>query len=216
MSIGGVYIKPGYKIGRLTVRELAVDGNANQRRWLCYCDCGGMKITSEDNLKRGHCKSCGCLYEKIGGKSKYGTLHGESKTRLYKIWSRMVWHCERPSYKNYADYGGRGIDVCAEWHNFEVFKEWAYKNGYDGTLTIDRIDNGKGYSPDNCRWATRKQQANNRRSNRKIYYNGEERNISEWADYFGIESGKFNAAIQRGRTIDEILERERKHGNLSA
>ena len=216
MSIGGVYIKPGYKIGRLTVRELAVDGNANQRRLLCYCECGGMKITSEDNLKRGHCKSCGCLYEKIGGKSKYGTLHGESKTRLYKIWSRMVWRCERPSYKYYADYGGRGIDVCAEWHNFEVFKEWAYKNGYDGTLTIDRIDNGKGYSPDNCRWATRKQQANNRRSNRKIYYNGEERNISEWADYFGIESGKFNAAIQRGRTIDEILERERKHGNLSA
>lgn len=202
-----VLIAPGYKVGRLTVRELVVEGNANQRRWLCDCDCGGTKITSEDNLKRGHCKSCGCLYAKIGGKSKYGTLHGESKTRLYKIWSRMVWRCERPSYKNYADYGGRGIDVCAEWHNFEVFKDWAYKNGYDETLTIDRINNSKGYSPDNCRWATPKQQANNRRSNRKIYYNGEERNISEWADYFGLDRNGFNSAIQRGLDIDTILER---------
>ena len=211
-----VLIKPGYKVGLLTVRALAVDGNANQRRWLCDCECGGTKTTSEDNLKRGHCKSCGCLYAKIGGKPKHGTEHGESKTRLYKIWSRMIWRCERPSYKYYADYGGRGIFVCDEWHSFKEFKIWSLANGYGDTLTIDRIDNSGGYSPDNCRWATPKQQANNRRSNRKISYNGEERNIAEWADYFGIESGKFNAAIQRGRTIDEILERERKNGNLSA
>jgi hypothetical protein len=128
----------------------------------------------------------------------------------------MIWRCEHPSYKFYADYGGRGIGVCADWHSYKEFKVWALANGYDDTLTIDRIDNSGGYSPDNCRWATPKQQANNRRSNRKIAYNGEERNIAEWADYFGIESSKFNAAIQRGRTIDEILEREQKNGNLSA
>ena len=212
----GIYVEPGYKVGLLTVRVLAVDGNANQRRWLCDCECGGTKITSEDNLKRGHCKSCGCLYAKIGGKSKYGTERGESKTRLYKIWSRMLWRCESAEATGYSEYGGRGITVCEDWHNFKTFRDWSLANGYQQNLTIDRIDNSKGYSPDNCRWATPKQQANNRRSNRKIAYNGEERNIAEWADYFGIESGKFNAAIQRGRTIDEILERERKHGNLSA
>lgn len=214
--MSGIYIAPGYRVGRLTVRELVVGGNANQRRWLCDCECGGTKITSEDNLKREHCKSCGCLYAKIGGKPKHGTEHGESKTRLYKIWSRMIWRCEKPQAKGFPDYGGRGVSVCEEWHSFKVFRNWAMENGYSDSLSIDRIDNDGNYCPENCRWATPKEQANNRRSNHKVEYNGQSKNISEWADYFGIESGKFNAAIQRGRTIDEILEREQKNGNLSS
>lgn len=171
----------GTKFGRLTVRELVVDGDANHRKYLCDCDCGGTKITSEDNLKRGHCKSCGCLYKKICGKSKHGTKHGESKTRLYKIWSRMIWRCEKPSYQFFSDYGGRGIGVCDEWHRFDVFKEWALSNGYSDNLTIDRIDNNKGYNPNNCRWATMKQQANNRRTNRFVTYNGDTKTVTQWA-----------------------------------
>lgn len=199
---------PGEKYGKLTVVELVTDGNANKRKWLCKCECGGGKITSEDNLKRGHCKSCGCLYSKIGGKSKHGTERGESKTRLYKIWSRMVWRCERPSYKHYKYYGGRGITVCSAWHNFKLFKEWAHENGYSELLSLDRIDNNKGYSPNNCRWATPKQQANNRRNNVKIEYQGEERTVAEWADRFGLKYPRFYQALKRGWTIDNYLEKE--------
>ena len=209
-------IGSGERYGRLTVVSLVSGRNASDRKYLCKCDCGGMKITSEDNLKRGHTKSCGCLYKKIGGKSKYGTRHGESKTRLYKIWSRMIWRCEKPSYFQYSNYGGRGITVCKEWHNFNAFKEWAIENGYSDNLTIDRIDNNKGYAPSNCRWATRKEQANNRRTNRFITYDGKTKTVAEWAECFGINKNKFGAAICRGNTIDEILERERKNGNISA
>lgn len=209
-------IVKGTKFGRLTVRELVVGGDANHRKYLCDCDCGGTKITSEDNLKRGHCKSCGCLYKKIGGKSKHGTRHGESKTRLYKIWSRMIWRCEKPSYKYFSSYGGRGITVCDEWHRFDVFKKWALSNGYSDELTIDRINNNGEYSPSNCRWATPGQQANNRRTNRFITYNGKTMTVAEWADYFGINKNRFSSAICRGNTIEDILERERRNGNISA
>lgn len=201
-------VSPGEKYGKLTVVELAIDGNANKRKWLCKCECGGDKITSEDNLKRGHCKSCGCLYSKIGGKSKHGTERGESKTRLYKIWSRMIWRCERPNYKYFKDYGGRGIAVCSDWHNFKLFKEWANNNGYSEYLSLDRIENDKGYSPDNCRWATAKQQANNRRNNVKVFYQGEERTIAEWADKFGFNYPRFYQALKRGQTIADCIEKE--------
>ena len=193
-----VLIKPGYKIGRLTVRELAVDGNANKRKWLCDCECGGKKITSEDNLKRGHCKSCGCLYAKIGGKSKYGTKHGESKTRLYKIWSRMRWRCENAGATGYSEYGGRGITVCEDWHNFKAFRDWALENGYQQDLTIDRIDNSKGYSPYNCRWATRKQQANNRRNTVYATIDGVTKTLTEWAEFSGLSRSTINNRYHDG------------------
>lgn len=205
--MSGIYIEPGVKVGRLTVRELVVDGNANQRRWLCDCECGGVKITSEDNLRRGRCRSCGCLYMSIGGKAKHGTERGESKTRLYKIWSRMIWRCEKPQAKGYSNYGGRGIAVCEEWHSFNAFRNWALQSGYQDNLSIDRIDNGGGYSPGNCRWANPKEQANNRRSNHKVEYKGEYKNISEWADCFGLDRNGFNSAIQRGLDVSTILER---------
>ena len=98
------YELTGKRFGKLVViREIGLN-KWQSVEWLCKCDCGGTKITSEDNLKRGHCKSCGCLYKKIGGKPKHGTKHGESKTRLYKIWSRMIWRCEKPSYKYFSSY----------------------------------------------------------------------------------------------------------------
>lgn len=91
------------------------------------------------------------------------TSHGQSKTRLYRIWQSMKGRCERPSCTGYPEYGGRGIKVCDEWHDFMTFHAWAHSHGYKDDLSIDRIDNGGDYCPENCRWATNYQQMQNRK-----------------------------------------------------
>ena len=99
----------------------------------------------------------------------------------------MKTRCNNPNVLEYKDYGGRGITVCDEWqHSYETFRDWARLNGYMDDLTIDRIDVNGNYEPSNCRWSTRKEQANNRRSNKLITFNGETHNIQEWSDIVGV------------------------------
>ena len=110
-----------------------------------------------------------------------------SRKKLYGIWYTMHSRCYRENCISFKNYGARGITICEEWRNsFERFYEWAIKNGYNESLSIDRIDNSKGYSPDNCRWATRKEQANNQRSNHLITYNGRTQTMKQWAEELGI------------------------------
>lgn len=112
--------------------------------------------------------------------------HGRG-TRLYSIWKAMKVRCYNLNFKAYPRYGGRGITVCEEWlHDFPAFRAWAMVNGYRDDLTIDRIDNKKGYSPDNCRWATYKQQANNTRRNILITIDGETASVAEICQMRGI------------------------------
>lgn len=112
--------------------------------------------------------------------------HGKG-TRLYGIWKAMKTRCYNPNFAAYARYGGRGITVCDEWcEDFPAFREWALTHGYDDTLTIDRIDTDKGYSPDNCRWATYKSQANNTRRNVVIKINGEAGTVAEMCRKYGV------------------------------
>lgn len=116
------------------------------------------------------------------------TKHGKRKTKLYNVWNTMRDRCYNKNNKRYKDWGGRGIAVCDEWRNdFMNFYNWAYENGYNENLTIDRIDNNKGYEPSNCRWVTRKQQARNRRSNINFTYNGETHCIVEWCELLGLK-----------------------------
>lgn len=167
----------GQRFGRLTVikrTESMVTSNGRKYAvFECQCDCGRIKNILARALHDGGTISCGCLkLEKASLRGKNGDLttkkHGESKSRLYNVWSGMRQRTSDPNHHSYKNYGGRGITVCAEWDDFSVFRDWALANGYDenapqGKCTIDRIDNDRGYSPDNCRWVSNEVQAANKR-----------------------------------------------------
>ena len=156
----------GQRFGRLSVIQRSGSTRSGIATWRCLCDCGRECVVEGAKLRKGNTKSCGCLHDEVAKERM--TVHGKSGTRLYAIWKAMHHRCFNPTDKNYSRYGGRGILVCDEWlHNFQAFYCWAMANGYDacaplGKCTIDRIDNDKGYSPDNCRWVDMKVQRHNR------------------------------------------------------
>lgn len=161
----------GQRFGRLVVVERAGSDTKGNAMWKCQCDCGEVRVVNSRNLLSGNSKSCGCL--KTDQVVLRNIIHGKRKSRLYPIWKAMNERCRNPNVHNYHRYGGRGITVCEEWKtDFQAFYSWAMANGYDenapvGKCTIDRIDNDKGYSPDNCRWVDTKTQNNNKSNNGK-------------------------------------------------
>lgn len=179
----------GRRFGRLVVISPAESrtppSGGKRRYWKCRCDCGTEKEIAESSLKSGATKSCGCLQKELT--SKACVTHGESNTRLYRIWSAMKCRCNNPNFWEFNNYGGRGITVCDEWNrDFLAFKSWAMNNGYKEALTIDRIDSNGQYSPDNCRWIPAEQQSTNRRYCMYIEWNGETLTPSQWHKRTGI------------------------------
>ena len=179
----------GQRFGELTVLHLADIKLKGRPAWVCRCDCGLTKVARSEHLKNGDARSCGTHKTKrfieslpLGSQKKRLYPPGtDTRSRLYTLWRAMLWRCTDPSHEAYGRYGGRGITVCEEWRTFGPFRLWALQSGYANDLTIDRIDNDKGYSPSNCRWATPKAQALNRRFNVRLTAFGETRLLVDWA-----------------------------------
>lgn len=141
------------------------------------------------------------------GKANWNYKHGETGTRLHKIWCSMHERCERPKHTHYKDYGGRGIKVCDEWGEYLPFAEWARANGYSEQLTLDRIDNDGDYEPNNCRWVTVREQQNNKRSNRVIMYHGKEYTLTQLAEYAGLKKTTLKERLNNGWSVEDAVER---------
>ena len=151
--------------------------------------CGNIKYISSNRLKTSkhlYCNNC---------KDKSRIV---KNSRLHRIWSNMKTRCYNPTSNRYYCYGGRGIKVCDEWlNNYKSFQSWALNNGYNDNLTLDRINNNKNYEPNNCRWATYKQQLNNSSRNRIVEINGNKKTITEWCDYYNIPYYIINNRINK-------------------
>ena len=195
----------GRRFGMLTVISRA-DNRGTSVMWNCLCDCGNTSIANGNNLRRGATRSCGCQLIK----------HGQKGTRLYNIWGGMKARCYRPNHRWYKRYGGRGITVCNEWlHDFQAFYDWAMANGYKDSLSLDRQDNDKGYSPDNCRWATEVEQKNNRSNNQLVEIDGKIQTLSQWAAETGILYTtlyrRYKKGIRGKELIDKVQESMARH-----
>lgn len=199
----------GQRFGRLTVIEEA-EKKGTLSRWKCRCDCGTELIVIGTCLTSGHSQSCGCY--KRDKSSEIHKTHGETKSRLYQIWAGIAARCNNPHKRCFHQYGGRGIKRCSEWDDYETFKKWAIEAGYNDELTIDRMDNNKGYSPENCRWVDRKTQSRNRRTAHLITYKGETKSLIEWSEKLGISRCTLKDRIGKlGWSIEEALSTPARH-----
>lgn len=184
----------GRRFGRLTAVQYEGKRTSNGRTWVCRCDCGAERTVPANSLRSGNTTSCGCYHrEKAATQS---TRHGKVRARIYNIWCGMRGRCNNRKHRDYANYGGRGITVCERWQKFESF----YADMGDplpGT-SIDRIDNDKGYSPSNCRWATPSTQLANRRCSILIHFHGRTQSIQEWARETGINLNTLKGRFRSG------------------
>lgn len=201
----------GKRFGRLIVLKRVPNDNHGNVNWECLCDCGNKKIIRGAHLRGGLTSSCGCynhenivsLGKKWGGHNK---IHGMKHSRLYDLWSNMKARCYNPKTDSFEWYGAKGIKVCKEWkHDFLKFYKWAMANGYKENLSIDRLDNTKDYSPENCKWSTMKEQQNNRSNNHIVNFNGATYTLAELADKFKIDYFLLRNRLKRGWTIERAI-----------
>ncbi len=184
----------GQRFGRLMVLALAclAEYTAKRITWMCLCDCGKVLPVSASNLKSNHTKSCGCF--RAESSSIRNGKHRKKNTPEYATWSHLRGRCLNPNNKGYSDYGGRGITVCARWDSFENF---LIDMGERPSIkhSIDRINNNKGYEPNNCRWATSQEQNNNRRNVKQYFLKGESLSLAQISKKYRIHYTKLYARI---------------------
>lgn len=198
----------GNKYGNLTVLCSAGSNKYGEKMWLCECSCGKFLSIRGSALRSGHTQSCGCLAREKAATTQ--TKHGhckrnEERTPLYGVWASMKDRCVNANNKSYHRYGYRAIKVCQEWRSFDDFYKWAVTNGYRHGLTIERVDNDGDYCPKNCRWATRKEQANNTSRNRIVEYMGKKMTLQELSDFTGVCRDTISKRLKNGMSVKEAV-----------
>lgn len=198
----------GKKFGMLVPIE-KLGTRRGRTLWKCKCDCGKeIELTSDLLLhSKVQIPNCGCLSgRRVDGGRSY--IHRMCNTRIYETYNRMLGRCNNPNNQDYRDYGGRGISVCMEWsgvNGFQKFYDWSMQNGYSNELSIDRIDVNGNYEPLNCRWADDITQANNKRNNRYLVFNGRKQTIAQWAREYGMSYSMLYIRIRKGWSVEDAL-----------
>ena len=177
----------GQRFGRLYVESFAEYRRSKSGHkdayWNCVCDCGTHKVMSSGRLKAGT-QSCGCYRKEANHNRLF--IGGRKLGGVYRMMKARCYDKDNPFYHN---YGGRGISMCGEWlgdNGRKNFRLWALSSGYAEGVTLERIDNDKGYSPDNCTWVTRKEQSNNKRNNIVVEWDGEKKTLTQWCEKYGV------------------------------
>lgn len=203
----------GMVFGRLTVLREAGRKKPGFYLWECECSCANHTrvIVDGASLKSGNTKSCGCIHrEQLSERNKNNATHQVSNKNIFRVWEGMKDRCYNPNNKKYVDYGGRGIKICDEWLVYQNFESWAVETGYEKGLTIERIDFNKDYCPENCKWATWKEQQNNKRNNKYLEYKGRKQTLAQWCEELGLNYSRTKARINAcGWSVEEAFEREK-------
>lgn len=193
----------GQRFGRLTVIRFLGVTEKHHALWECRCDCTGTKTVTTGKLTRGHVMSCGCLEKEVRG--SHWRTHGMSHSPEHLAWLGMKRRCLNPKIHNFADYGGRGIQVCERWK--DSFENFYADMGQRPTPkhSLDRKDVNGPYDKENCRWATKKEQSRNRRDNTRVPFRDENLTIAEWAERIGCDGQVISKRLQAGWSIERAL-----------
>lgn len=193
----------GKTFGVLTVVALSENYKPGKVKWDCICQCGNITPVRSNNLMSGNTISCGC-------KATQNALkHGMEGSSTYNIWHAMRSRCSNKNVPHYHRYGGRGITVCDRWMNsFEHFL--ADMGERPQGMSIERVNNNKGYSPGNCKWATSKEQGRNQRTNRMLTYQGETKTLVEWSEILNIDRALISNRLRKGWTTDRALSTKKR------
>jgi len=183
-----------------SIRKYSESNKDKKAMYLCECECGNRGVVCGNSLSQGNSKSCGCLnLEKIIERNR---THGKTGIRVYRIWQAMLTRCRNINVPNYNNYGGRGISVCKRWESFENFlKDMGNPKPNE---SIERIDNDGNYNILNCKWATKKEQSRNTRSNRKISFRGETLCLCEWAKRLKIDQASLRERLEKWSLKDAL------------
>jgi len=198
----------GLKFGRLTVLSLDKTDTTKNSKWFCLCDCGVKTSVYRPCLVQNHTKSCGCFsVEQFKIRS---TTHGMSNTPAYKRWEDMHTRCYNSNTRSYKNYGGRGITVCKEWHCFEAF--YSDMGSPPKGMSLERKNNNEGYNKKNCKWATPKEQSNNRRSNRIVEYKNCKMTLSQLSEKYKLGYKDLYKRLSAGWSIEDAIEIPKRRG----
>ena len=184
----------GVRFGKWVALAQAKPSLAGKTQWTCVCDCGTQRVVRRNLLVSRTSQSCGCSRKR----------HGMTGSRIWKVWEGMIERFDRKKSISYKYYGGRGIGVCSRWRLFENFFE--DMGQAPSGKSLDRLDNSKGYSKDNCRWATARDQMRNRRDSIYLSYRGRRLHLNEWSEITGIKKVTLDARLRNGWSVERTLE----------